>query len=123
MEHKIRDGRTVFLSRESINPILPTPLKCHFYRFTPPPLILALEESLRLNLVISIYPSRIPKENTFFIWSLFMKERKLSLTPCSENGWHTILSQQLTAARLAQLEEHQSAELEVMSSNPGQTIN
>ena len=52
-----------------------------------------------------------------------MKERKLSLTPWSENGWHTILSQQLTAAQLAQLEEHQSAEPEVMSSNPGQTFN
>ena len=29
----------------------------------------------------------------------------------------------LTAAQLAQLEEHQSAEPEVMSSNPGQTFN
>ena len=44
----------------------------------PPPPILALEESLRLNLVVNIYPSQIPKENTFFIWPLFMKERKLS---------------------------------------------
>ena len=35
MEHKIGDGRTVF--RESINPILPTPQKCHFfYYFTLP---------------------------------------------------------------------------------------
>ena len=51
-----------------------------------------------------------------------MKERKLSLTPCSEKGWYTILSQQLTASRLAQLEEHQSTEQDIMSSNPGWSI-
>ena len=35
MEHKIRDGRTVF--RESINPILRTPLKCHYFLLLHPP--------------------------------------------------------------------------------------
>ena len=91
-----------FLGRASI-PSYP-PLKNVTFFITSPSLTLALEASLRLNLVGNIYPSGIPKENTFFISPLFMKERKLSLTPCSEKGWYTILIQQLTATWLAQLE-------------------
>ena len=98
------------------------PSKMSLFFTASPPLILALETSLRFNWAVNIYPSGIPKENTFFIWPLFMKERKPSLIPHSEKGWYTILSQQLTAARLAQSEEHQSAEQEVVSSNPGRTI-
>ena len=54
------------------------PSKMTLFFITSPFLILALEASFRLNLLINIYPSGIPKENTLFIWTLFVKERKLS---------------------------------------------
>ena len=104
------------------------PSKMSLFFTTSSSLILALKASFRLNLVINIYPSGILKENTFFLWPLLMKERKLSryslsLHVLKRAGIQFILSQQLlTAARLAQLEEHQSAEQEVVSSNPGRTI-